>query len=160
AGLPGLILASGVLLALARRRRKSALPAEAGNREGWPMSHKSALATALIRCKRLGCDLAGVLLAICLSFGPARADTIFNFAGTFIDSTTFSGTLTINLTAGQIDAANLLYGGNTYSTILLQEAFTGATASGQTPVPVGYGVFIGTSASALPRIDLLIPGTS
>jgi hypothetical protein len=122
------------------------------------MSRKSA--TALIRCKRSGGGFAAVLLAICLSFWPVRADTIFDVAGTFIDATTVSGTLTINLTTGQIDAVTLLYGGDTYSTILLQEAFTGGTAPGQTPVPVSYLVDIGSSASALPRIDLGIPGTS
>jgi hypothetical protein len=124
------------------------------------MSHKSALATILIRCKRLGGGFVAVLLAICLSFWPARADTIFNVAGTFIDATTISGTFTINLTTGQIDAVNLLYGGGTYSTILLQQAFTGATAPGQTPVPLAYLVHIGSSTSTLPRIDLAMPGTS
>jgi hypothetical protein len=107
--------------------------------------------------------LVGAVLAstVALSIAaPARADTVFNLIGTFADSTTVSGTLTIDLTIGQIDAANLIYGGNTYSTILLQQPFTGNTAPGQTPVPVAYSVFIGISSSILPRIDLGIPGTS
>jgi hypothetical protein len=103
--------------------------------------------------------------AICLSFAPARAATVFDLNGTFFDGSAVSGTLTIDTTAGVVDAANLSYLGNTYSTILTlpplgQGPFSGVTAPGQTPVPVGYGVDIGTSAAALPRIDILIPGTS
>ena len=98
--------------------------------------------------------------SICLSVEPSRADTVFDLTGTFADSSTVSGSLTINLTTGTIDAANLSYGGATYSTILGQGPFTGNTTSGQTPVPVDYFVDIGSSASLLPRIDLGIPGTS
>ncbi len=98
--------------------------------------------------------------SICLSVEPSRADTVFDLTGMFADSSTVSGSLTINLTTGQIDAANLSYGGATYSTILGQGPFTGNTTSGQTPVPVDYFVDIGSSASLLPRIDLGIPGTS
>src|SRR5712691_4424093 len=88
------------------------------------------------------------------------ASTVFNLTGTFVDATTVSGTLTINLTTGTVDAANLTYLGTTYATILLQESFTGHTAAGQTPVPVSYVVDIGSSAADFPRIDLGIPGTS
>jgi hypothetical protein len=110
--------------------------------------------------------------AICLSFSPARADTVFDLTGTFTSSavppsvlTTVSGTLTINLTTGIVDAANLSYLGNTYSTILTgpglaQGPFTGGTDAGQTPVPVGYLVDIGSSAASTPRIEVLIKGTS
>jgi hypothetical protein len=114
-----------------------------------------------MKSKRLG--LAGALFAGAIALSPAApawADAIFDLTGAFADSTTVSGMLTINLTTGVIDAANLLYSGNAYSTILLQEPFSGSTAPGQTPVPVGYGVFIGSSGSTVPRIDLLIPGTS
>jgi hypothetical protein len=113
------------------------------------MSYKSALIGAVLA--------STVALSIA---APARGDTVFDLTGTFADGTTVSGTLTIALTIGQIDAANLIYGGNTYSTILLQQPFTGNTAPGQTPVPVDYSVFIGISSSILPRIDLGIPGTS
>jgi hypothetical protein len=114
-----------------------------------------------MKSQQLG--FAGALFtgAIVLSSAaPTWADTIFNLTGTFADSTTVSGTLAIDLTTGHIDAANLIYGGNTYSTILAQHPFTGNTAPGQTPVPVDYSVFIGISSSILPRIDLGIPGTS
>jgi hypothetical protein len=107
--------------------------------------------------------LIGAVLAstVALSIAaPARADTVFDLTGTFADGTTVSGTLTIDLTIGQIDAASLIYGGNPYSTILLQQPFTGITAPGQTPVPVSYLVHIGISSSMLPRIGLGIPGTS
>jgi hypothetical protein len=116
---------------------------------GNTMSYKSALIGAVLA--------STVALSIA---APARGDTVFDLTGTFADGTTVSGTLTIALTIGQIDAANLIYGGNTYSTILLQQPFTGITAPGQTPVPVSYLVHIGISSSILPRIDLGIPGTS
>jgi LPXTG-motif cell wall-anchored protein len=114
-----------------------------------------------MKSQRLG--FASALFAGAIVFSPAApawADSIFDLAGTFVDGTTVSGTLTIDLTIGQTDAANLIYGGNTYSTILLQEPFTGFTAPGQTPVPVNYRVDIGISSSVLPSIHLGIPGTS
>jgi hypothetical protein len=91
---------------------------------------------------------------ICLPFGFAHADTVFDTTGTFFGGTTFSGTLTIDLVTGNVDIANLVYGGATYSTIQSQGS---VTENGTT---LGYGVFIGTSASNLPSIHLLIPGTS
>ncbi len=123
----------------------------------------AALAASWCGLARVRLDLsilAVVLFTVVLSIAaPARADTVFDLTGTFNDGTTVSGTLTIDLTIGQIDAANLIYGSNTYSTILLQQPFTGITAPSQTPVPVSYLVHIGISSS-FPRIDLAIPGTS
>ena len=88
--------------------------------------------------------------SICLSVGPSRADIVFDLTGMFANSSTVSGSLTINLTTGQIDAANLSYGGATYSTILGQGPFTGNTTSGQTPVPVDYFVDIGMECIIAP----------
>lgn len=93
----------------------------------------------------------------------SAADTVFTLSGTFFDSSTVSGTFTINVTTGVVTASSLSYGGQTYTDILTgpfaQGPFTGSTSSGQTPVPVGYAVDTGIS-SDLPRLDFLIPGTS
>src|SRR5258708_38122009 len=74
--------------------------------------------------KSLKLSALGVWLgvtAICLSFSPAGADTIFNLTGTFTDGTTVSGTVTINVTfPGVVDSANLSYMGSSYSTIQSQ----------------------------------------
>ena len=61
---------------------------------------------------------------------PANIITVFNLTGTFTDSSTISGTVTIDVTFGIVDSANLLYMGNTYSTIQSQIQFTGITPSG------------------------------
>jgi len=110
----------------------------------------------------------GILLSLSLVsavlFGVNRAsaDTIevFSLSGTFADSSTVSGTLTIDVTDGLITAAHLTYGGQTYADILLQQAFFGGTNSGQTPVPVDYEVNVGTTSASLPRLDFGIAGTS
>lgn len=99
--------------------------------------------------------------AICLSFSPAGADTIttFNLTGTFADSSTVSGTVTIDVTfPGFVESANVLYMGNSYSTIQSQEQFTGSTQPGHIPSQVGYLVDIGTSSSQFPSVHLLIEG--
>ena len=108
-------------------------------------------------------QIAGAWLgvtAICLSFSPARANiiTVFNLTGTFTDSSTISGTVTIDVTFGIVDSANLLYMGNTYSTIQSQIQFTGITPSGFISSQVDYAVDIGTSISQFPSIHLGIPG--
>jgi hypothetical protein len=84
--------------------------------------------------------LIGAVLASTVALpiaARARADTVFNLlTGTFADSTTVSGTLTIDLTIGQFNAANLIYGGNTYSTILFQGPFTGVSGPPCWPSPI------------------------
>ena len=97
---------------------------------------------------------------ICSSVEPARAATVFSLTGTFEDSSTVSGTLTIDVVAGLIVGANLSYLGSTYSTLLSQGPFSGDTAPGQTPVPVSYVVRVGASAALTPRIDVAMLGTS
>jgi hypothetical protein len=99
--------------------------------------------------------------AICLSFSPAGADTItiFNLTGTFIDGTTVSGTLAIDVRfPGFVETADLSYLGDSYSTIQSQEQFTGFTQPGFIPNQVGYLVNIGTSSSQFPSIHLIIEG--
>jgi hypothetical protein len=99
------------------------------------------------------------LVAACLCSARARADTVFDLTGAFVDNSTVSGTLTINTTTGVIDAASLLYTDNTYS-VSFQGPFTGGTASGQTPVPVGVEVDFESGAPTAPIIVLFIRGTS
>jgi LPXTG-motif cell wall-anchored protein len=110
------------------------------------------------KCSVLGACLG--VTAICLSFSPARAATVFDLTGTFADNSTISGTVTIDTTfsPGSVDAVDLLYLGSHYTTIQSQGTFTGSTPSGFIPNQVGYLVDIGTSSSTFPSIHLLIPG--
>src|SRR5258708_6448228 len=94
-----------------------------------------------------------------LSAEHASASTVFAVTGTFTDASTFSGTFTIDLTTGHVDAANVSYLGATYATILVQGTGTGNTAPGQTPVPVYYGVDIGVTFG-FPFVALAVPQTS
>jgi hypothetical protein len=93
-----------------------------------------------------------------LNVESVRADAVFDLTGTFDDGSTVSGTFTIDLTTGHVDAINVLFKGVTYTTVLLQESFTGNTTAGQTPVPVAYHVAFGSLS--LPLIDPFIRGTS
>lgn len=88
----------------------------------------------------------------------AAGGGVFDLTGMLTDSTTVSGTLTINLVTGVVTAADLSYGGQTFSDLLTQFAFSGGTDSGQTPISVGYVVEIGISSS-LPRFVLIVDGT-
>jgi hypothetical protein len=114
--------------------------------------------------KSLKSSALGVWLgvtAICLSFGPAGADTIttFNLTGIFTDGTTVSGTVTIDVTfPGFVESVNLSYLGNPYSTIQSQLQFSGNTPPGQISNQVGFLVDIGTSSTQFPSIHLLIEG--
>lgn len=118
---------------------------------------------AVVRVARFAA-LLSLSLAAAFLFGarPAAADTvdIFGVSGIFTDGTSVAGTITIDVTDGLITAANVLYGGKTYSDILSQGAFFGGTNPGKTPVPVDYVVDLGTTSSSLPRIDFGIDGTS
>jgi hypothetical protein len=112
-----------------------------------------------------GMQVAGSLLAVawlgvtttCLSVEPASAATVFDLTGTFTDASTISGSLTIDVTAGHVDAVNVTYLGVNYTNILVQGTGTGSTAPGQTPVPIYYGVITGIP---YPFIDLAFRGTS
>ncbi len=84
----------------------------------------------------------------------------FHLSGTFADDSTVSGTLAIDVTDGKITAANLFYDGQTYNVIQSQGPFFGLTSSGQTPIPVDYGFYLGSSSSTLPQLGLSMPGTS
>jgi hypothetical protein len=120
-----------------------------GGLEGVPMKS--------VKLSALGVWLG--VTAICLSFSPAGADTIFNLTGTFTDGTTVSGTVTIDVTfPGVVDSANLSYMGNSYSTIQSQVQFTGSTQPGAISNQVGFLVDIGTSSSQFPSIHLIIEG--
>ena len=70
---------------------------------------------------------------------------LFDISGTFSDSTTLSGTLTINLSTGTITAADWLYLGQTFSVIQTQGPFDGLGTS-----PIEYIFYIGDSPSSLP----------
>jgi hypothetical protein len=83
---------------------------------------------------------------------------VFDFSGALANSTSVSGTITINTTTGMVTAADLSYGGQTYSDIVLQGVFTGFTNSGQTPLDVGYDLWVGINSS-FPQFRLIIPGT-
>jgi hypothetical protein len=104
------------------------------------------------------------LIAAALLIGAqaSRADTIdvFAISGTLVDSTTLSGTFTIDVTTGVLTSETVSYLGHTFATLLEADAFFGGTSSGHTPKPVGFQVHAGTSAALLPRIDLLFQGTS
>ncbi len=104
------------------------------------------------------------LIAAALLIGAqtSRADTIDVFAvsGTLVDSTTLSGTFTIDVTTGVLTSETVSYLGHTFATLLEADAFFGGTNSGQTPKPVGFQVHTGRSAALLPRIDLLFQGSS
>jgi hypothetical protein len=116
---------------------------------GAPMKMKSILAAAAI---------ASALGFCANAVTPVRAATVFDLTGTFQDGATISGTLTIDTATGHVDAISVSFLGVTYTSILLQESFTGNTAAGQTPNPVAYHVAFGTFA--FPLIDPYIRGTS
>jgi hypothetical protein len=97
------------------------------------------------------------MLVTCFSLGPARAATVFDLTGTFTDASTISGRLTIDVTAGHVDAVDVTYLGINYTNILVQGTGTGNTAPGHTPVPIYYGVITGIP---YPFIDLAFRGTS
>jgi hypothetical protein len=92
-----------------------------------------------------------------LSAERASAATVFNVTGTFTDASTISGSLTIDVTAGQVDAVDVTYLGVNYTNIFVQGTGTGSTAPGQIPVPIYYGVITGIP---YPFIDLAFRGTS
>src|SRR5260221_8861404 len=87
----------------------------------------------------------------------ASASTVFDVTGTFTDASTISGSLTIDVTAGHVDAVNVTYLGVNYTNILVQGTGFGSTAPGQIPVPIYYGVITGIP---YPFIDLAFRGTS
>src|SRR5271163_541136 len=86
-------------------------------------------------------------LGLAMLAPSAKADTVDVFAVSagLLDGTTASGDVTIDLTSGVITAASLEYLGQSYAQILGQGAFTGQTASGQTPVSADYGIEVGVT---------------
>jgi hypothetical protein len=109
-----------------------------------------------VKSRRLAASALIVALGaatIFLSADRVSAATIFDVTGTFADASTISGTLTIDLTTGHVDAANVSYLGATYATILVQGSDT------HTPVPVYYGVNIGVNFG-FPFLALAVPQTS
>jgi hypothetical protein len=117
------------------------------------IANEKRLAIGMLTGTWLGLTIA------CATVENARAD-IFNLTGTFTDSSTVSGALTIDIVTGQVVAANLSYLSTTFSTIQFQLPFSGTTAPGETPIPVMYRVNVGSGASSFPSIGLGIPGTS
>ena len=104
--------------------------------------------------------IASLVLSIFASLSAAErssAATVFDLTGTFTDASTISGTLTIDVTAGVVDAVNVTYLGINYTNILVQGTGTGQTTPGHTPIPIYYGVITGIP---YPFIDLAFQGTS
>jgi hypothetical protein len=87
--------------------------------------------------------LAALALAVVAAPG-AQGDTVdvFNASGTFTDNSTFSGTISIDVTSGSVTAVDLYYFDPAVPThvIYAQGPFTGDTCCGETPRPVDYEV--------------------
>lgn len=101
------------------------------------------------------------LLVICcigLVSGVHASVVTFDFHGTWDDSTTVSGTFTVDTAAGSVLSADFLYLGNTFSTILTQYPFD--CCSDPNSLPVAYAFFVGTSNQNLPAIRIGISGTT
>ena len=94
---------------------------------------------------RLICCLTVALLATALS---ARAD-VFNVSGTFTDSTTVSGTVSINTTTGVFESGDLSYLGQTYNVT----EFAGSE-------PGLFAFFLSPSAGNFPRLAFGFVGSS
>jgi hypothetical protein len=103
---------------------------------------------------------AAFVLICCVGLVPAMHANIagYQLNGTFSDNTTVSGTFTADTTAGVVFSADFLYLGQTFSTILKQFPFD--CCSDPNSLPVGYGLWIGTSNQKLPVIRLLLSGTT
>jgi len=89
-----------------------------------------------------------MLLAASLS---ARADNIetFNATGTFTDNTSFSGTLVIDTTIGDVESGDFSYMGITYDVLRNPGQGNGE-----------YNFALVTSAGNLPAFTFAIPGDS
>ncbi len=117
---------------------------------------------------KLGLYLAvgvAVLNLALLAAPVAKADTVdvFNASGTFVDTSTFSGTVSIDVTSGIVTAVDLNYGGYSTSTIYAQGPYTGRTGTGLTPLPVAYLLDVPVFPNSPPQYDsfeLAIKGTN
>ena len=102
--------------------------------------------------------LSLALCCLCLSL-VASADTVnFQLNGTFTDSSTVSGTLAIDRTAGTVLSAILSYKSNTFSTILAQGPFD--CCADPSSNPVLYRLWVGSSNSTFPALRFGISGTA
>jgi hypothetical protein len=101
---------------------------------------------------------AAIFLVGCLPIRTSSAATVFNLTGMFQDNTTVIGTLTIDLATGHIDAANVFYGGATYSNIYNQGPQDDFSVTPH--IPISYNFGLGASFNSFPQLVFGIPGTS
>jgi hypothetical protein len=94
-----------------------------------------------------------VLAAVLVGPGlfAAKADTIFNFSGTFQNGAALGGSITINTATGAIDGVNLTVGGTSFSFVQLN-------------LP-GFGTeyflqLTSTASDSSPFLDVFFPVTS
>jgi hypothetical protein len=106
-----------------------------------------------------------IAVAVAVLAAPvAKGDTVdvFNASGTFADTSTFSGTVSIDVTSGIVTAVDLIYVFPT-SMIYAQGPFTGDTRTGLTPLPVAYLLDVPVFPNSPPQYDTLelaIKGTN
>jgi hypothetical protein len=103
---------------------------------------------------------AAFVVICCIGLVPAvhAGVTGFQLTGTFLDSTTVTGTFTVDTTAGVVLSADFLYLGQTFNTILNQFPFD--CCADPNSLPVGYALFVGSSNQNLPAIHFLLSGTT